>query len=338
MRTILNIGHCENKYIAGRTGGVVVLFEIWIEYCKEHGLDFDIIDVNKRNYHGGTISAYFSIFWQIVTKMRSCDTVFLHGTYRDYLLFAPLLVWLAKRLGKRMVMRKFAGNFADLYNKSYPLSRALMRYALKNADVLCWETKALVAFGKKFNRNSYWFPNVRKDMGVRRGDRPYQRRLLFLSRVEKEKGIFTLIEAMKLLDNSYHLKIYGPLSGIEPDELHGENYSYYGSVPSSDVSKTIADNDILILPTTWKAEGYPGVIIEAYSVGVPVISTPLGGIPEIMCNGKTGFFIPVNDANALAETIRRFNEDNYHQYSASAFNAFANFDYEKTNSIIAGLL
>ena len=114
MRKILNIGHCANKYIAGQTGGVVVLFEIWIDYCKEHGLDFDIIDANKRNYHNGTLNAYFRIFWKIVTKMRFFDTIFLHGTYRDYLLFAPVSVWLAKRLGKRIVMRKFAGNFAEL--------------------------------------------------------------------------------------------------------------------------------------------------------------------------------------------------------------------------------
>ena len=338
MRKILNIGHCANKYIAGQTGGVVVLFEIWIDYCKEHGLDFDIIDANKRNYHNGTLNAYFRIFWKIVTKMRFFDTIFLHGTYRDYLLFAPVSVWLAKRLGKRIAMRKFAGNFAELYNETNPLCRMLMRYAMRNADVLCWETKSLVEFGKRFNSNSYWFPNVRKDTGVRRGNRAYQRRLLFLSRVEKEKGVFTLIEAMKLLGNDYQLRIYGPLRDIDPKELNGKNYSYCGSVPASEVSKTIADNDILILPTTWKAEGYPGVIIEAYNVGVPVISTPIGGISEIVCDGKTGFFIPVNDVHALTETIRRFNEDNYQQYSASALNAFADFDSEEINSVIAGLL
>ena len=338
MTKILNIGHCRNKLVAGQTGGVVVLFGLWVDYCKEHGLDFEVIDAYKRNYRHGTLYAYLSIFWQILTKMKHFDTVFLHGTYRDYLLFAPFTVWLAKRMGKRMVMRKFAGNFAEIYEKANPIIKVLMRYALKHADVLCWETKALVEFGKQFSSHSIWFPNVRKDSGVRRGDRPYQRKLIFLSRVEKMKGIFTLIEAMKILGNEYQLQIYGPLSGIEPEELQGGNYHYYGSVDAAKVPQKLAENDVLILPTKWGTEGYPGVIIEAYSVGVPVISTPMGAIPEIVEDGKTGFFTPVDDAQALADTIRRFDKDNYQQYSENALQAFSDFDYEKTNKMIAELL
>lgn len=338
MTKTLNIGHCRNKYVAGQTGGVVVLFGLWVDYCKERGLEFEVIDAYKRNYRHGTLCAYLSIFWQILTKMKHFDTVFLHGTYRDYLVFAPFTVWLAKWMGKRMVMRKFAGNFAEIYEKANPVSRALMRYALKNADVTCWETKALVEFGKKFNKQSIWFPNVRKDSGVRRGDRPYQHKLVFLSRVERMKGIFTLIEAMKILGNDYQLKIYGPLNGIEPEELQGENYSYHGSVEAALVPQKLAENDVLILPTKWGAEGYPGVIIEAYGVGVPVISTPMGAIPEIVSDGKTGFFTPVDDAQALADTIRRFNQDNYPQYADNALKAFADFEYGKTNDMIAGLL
>ena len=104
------------------------------------------------------------------------------------------------------------------------------------------------------------------------------------------------------------------------------------------MSQKLAENDVLILPTKWGTEGYPGVIIEAYGVGVPVISTPMGAIPEIVEDGKTGFFTPVDDAPALAETIRRFNENNYRQYSENALQAFTDFDYEKTNEMIAKLL
>jgi glycosyltransferase involved in cell wall biosynthesis len=320
-----------------KTGGIVVLYQEWLKYCDEAKTEYCSIDNNKSNY-ANKIVALCAVLWQTVRRLGQYDTVMLHGTINDYLFFAPFIVWLARLRGKRVVLRKFAGNFAQYYGKTNILSRALLRYALKHADVLCWETKALVEFGRQFNARSVWFPNVRKDCGIRRGSRPYQRRLVFLSRVEKMKGIFTLIDAMKILGSDYRLEIYGPLSGIEPGELQGENYSYHGSVEAAKVPQKLAENDVLILPTKWGTEGYPGVIIEAYGVGVPAVSTPMGAIPEIVSDGTTGFFTPVDDAQALADAVRRFSEDNYPQYSDNALRAFADFDAGKVNPRIASLL
>lgn len=51
-------------------------------------------------------------------------------------------------------------------------------------------------------------------------------------------------------------------------------------------------------------EGYPGIIIEAYSVGVPAIATNVGGIPEILEEGETGFIIEPMQVSALEKTIK----------------------------------
>lgn len=337
MKKILNLGPMGFRDTPDKTGGIVVLYQEWLEYCDEAGVEYCSIDTNKSNY-ANKIVALSHVLRQVARKMSEYDTVMLHGTINDYLLLAPLTVMMAKLKGKRMVLRKFAGNFARYYKKTSLLNKLLLKYVLNNADVLLWETRELVEFGKQINQNSHWFPNVRKDSGVRRGNRPYQRRLVFLSRVEKEKGIFSLVEAMKILGNDYRLKIYGPLSGIEPDELQGENYGYHGSVETKKVPLIISENDILILPTKWDTEGYPGVIIEAYSAGVPVIATPMGAIPEMICDGETGFFTPVDDAKALADTIRRFDNDNYPQFSANALLAYPAFDADQVNPRIYSLL
>ena len=83
-----------------------------------------------------------------------------------------------------------------------------------------------------------------------------------------------------------------------------------------------------MLPTKWITEGYPGVIIEAYNVGIPVVATPMGAIPEIVQDGVTGFLTPVGDAHMLAQTIKKFNVENYICYSAAALNAFVDFNSE----------
>ena len=58
-----------------------------------------------------------------------------------------------------------------------------------------------------------------------------------------------------------------------------------------------------MFPTTWKGEGFPGVIIDAYAAGLPVIATDWNLNKEIICEGENGFIIPPNDVQALAKKM-----------------------------------
>lgn len=327
MKKILNIGPRAFACPQDRTGGIVVLFEDWISYCQEKKMTIDVIDSNKSNY-SNKINAVFTIIWKTLVKIRQSDTIFLHGTINDYIYIAPLIVCIAHVARRRVVLRKFAGNFSSIYQNCNWFKKTILHYAISNADAVCWETQELVKWGKKFNSHSYWFPNVRHSTKIHRVDRPYSCRLVFLSRVEREKGIGTLVEAMKILGSGYTLDIWGPLNDVKENELNGFNYSYKGCVAQEDVPRTLAMYDILVLPTKWIAEGYPGVIIEAYNVGIPVVATPMGAIPEIVQDGVTGFLTPVGDAHMLAQTIKKFNVENYICYSAAALNAFVDFNSE----------
>ena len=101
---------------------------------------------------------------------------------------------------------------------------------------------------------------------------------------------------------------------------------------------TLTQYDVLLLPTTWKTEGYPGIIIEAYSVGIPVVSTKIGGIPEIVEHGYNGILIEPHNTDELLSAIRCFSCENYPKYSHNALISFSNFDSEVVcNSIIANI-
>ena len=62
------------------------------------------------------------------------------------------------------------------------------------------------------------------------------------------------------------------------------------------------------VPTTFP-EGTPNAILEAMAAGLPVISTPIGGIPEVVREGETGLLVPPNDPEALAEAILKLRQD-----------------------------
>jgi len=80
-----------------------------------------------------------------------------------------------------------------------------------------------------------------------------------------------------------------------------KHVTFLGKLPHQIVLEKIAIAKILILPTRYDA--CPKVIIEAMSVGTPVIASNVGGIPELIRNGIEGFLIPPQNPEVLADTI-----------------------------------
>jgi len=69
-----------------------------------------------------------------------------------------------------------------------------------------------------------------------------------------------------------------------------------------DIGKVLAELDLLVIAS--KAEGMPRVMLEAFSAGVPVVAFSVGGIPEVIVDGETGFLVHERTSGALAERIR----------------------------------
>src|SRR5919108_606582 len=65
--------------------------------------------------------------------------------------------------------------------------------------------------------------------------------------------------------------------------------------------------DAALLSSSW--ENFPHMVVEALSVGTPVLSTDVGGVTEILRDGENGLLVPMNDAEALAGAIRRYFDD-----------------------------
>jgi glycosyltransferase involved in cell wall biosynthesis len=65
--------------------------------------------------------------------------------------------------------------------------------------------------------------------------------------------------------------------------------------------------DASLLSSTW--ENLPHSVLEALAAGTPVISTAVGGVPEVVHDGENGILVPPGDPQALADAIRRFLAD-----------------------------
>jgi glycosyltransferase involved in cell wall biosynthesis len=111
------------------------------------------------------------------------------------------------------------------------------------------------------------------------------------------------------------LDLYGPVrEGYEECfqallEQAGEAVTHHGYVDHGEMLRSYPNYDVLVLPTTYPGEGYPGVIIEALANGLPVIATRWRAIPEIVKDGENGLLCEPKDIDSLADCLTRIAVD-----------------------------
>jgi glycosyltransferase involved in cell wall biosynthesis len=180
------------------------------------------------------------------------------------------------------------------------------------ADLLMFETKYDVEFFRALGpRRVAWFSNNRPLPPVRKevfGDRA--KKLVYLGWVTEDKGIGLLIEAVSRIEGDVRVDIYGnDLMNVEAMLPPNGAVRYRGPIDNESVYETLLGYDALVLPSYRRNEGYPGAIIEAFLVGLPVIASRLPGISEIVIDGETGCLVEPRSVDELRKAILRLNED-----------------------------
>jgi glycosyltransferase involved in cell wall biosynthesis len=129
---------------------------------------------------------------------------------------------------------------------------------------------------------------------------------LFVGRLSKEKGILTLLTALEHLDAPVRVVGDGPLKAGYEDFVrdHRMNHvTFEGYKSGDDLKKLYVDAAFLVVPSEWY-ENAPMTILEAYAHGKPVIGSRIGGIPEMIDDGRTGLLFTPGDADELSECIQ----------------------------------
>lgn len=134
--------------------------------------------------------------------------------------------------------------------------------------------------------------------------------VLFLARIEENKGILTAIEALKHVHIKYpdcRLNIAGDGGALEKAKKYVhksgiKRVTFLGNLTGQEVSRAFEDASIYILPT--HGEGMPTSLLEAMAFGLPIISRPVGGTVDFFENGKMGFlFESLNPEDYAAKII-----------------------------------
>ena len=188
---------------------------------------------------------------------------------------------------------------------------------------------------KKFNwsiEHLYNFSPLYNSKDVFIKDKP--KYLLYYGRLSKEKGIKTLIKAVEKFKGKVELKIVGSGSLNFKDYISQNNLSYIdliGFKQGEELHKLIRESLFVMVPSEWY-ENNPMTIIESYCLRTPVIGSRVGGIPEIIVEGKTGFTFKMGDVSDLADKINRGINLTLDQYKLMQQNAkeFAKQNFSPT--------
>ncbi|MFZ5963192.1 glycosyltransferase [Thalassococcus sp. BH17M4-6] len=134
--------------------------------------------------------------------------------------------------------------------------------------------------------------------GTRTGNR-----LLFVGRLAAVKGVPLLLEAMRDLPEAELTVIGdGPDRAALERQAQGLNVRFLGYQSQDAVAAALRDTDIFVLPSF--AEGVPVVLMEAMAAGVPVVTTRIAGVPELVEDGASGRLVPPGDGAALTAALR----------------------------------
>lgn len=254
------------------------------------------------------------------------DIVFafcVHGT--SYYEKSALLI-LSKRVGARTYLSPRSGLQTRWLEKSHA-GRAWLRWSQRFIDGFLIQSEFWIEvharFGIPRHKMHLWYNHVDTDRWepvargrrVPEGGRPF--RFLFLGWAIADKGLPELVEAAERLDllpgPTFEVVVAG--DGAVARQLRERRalgrltprIVLAGWVTGEAQERELAAADALVLPTHY--EGLPNVVLEAMACGLPVISTPVGAIPEVVGDGETGILVPVRDPRGLVAAMDRLRRD-----------------------------
>lgn len=314
---ILLIGPAPDR--DGVIGGAKVAFAETVRHLESRGFALDVVSTSRSRApasRGWTLLREGRVFMRVLLRTLAAigraDAVFLHMSPYGALAAAPAF-WLVCRLARRpLAVRFFGGALFQVYRRYGPLARWLADRTSLGCPLVFVESRQLRRqFGEPANFR--WLPNTR-DVPPPDAEGPRCTeggKLAFIGQLRMEKGLGEALAACRSLPPDWRLHVYGPpMPGTDRALFAGHPRAVYGGVlDPADAPAVLRECDALLLPTYYRGENYPGVVVEALQCGVPVIATRWRGIPDMVADGESGLLVEPRSVAELEAAIQRLVAD-----------------------------
>jgi glycosyltransferase involved in cell wall biosynthesis len=238
------------------------------------------------------------------------DIVHVHGEFRKSFIRKLPLILMAKAMRKAVIYHVHAYTCEEAFKG--PLA-PLIRWTFGLVDKVIaispsWATR-IQAQCPRASIVSVLNPVIIPKYDSRRQTQRKEPRILFLGKLEPRKGFMDLLSAMPgVLAVVPSAKLVfagdGDIEGAQALAAHlgiSASVTMLGFVRGEDKVKEVRSSSVVCLPSY--DEGMPVALLEAMSHGIPVVATPVGGIPELVHSGDNGVLVRPGDVQGLTQAI-----------------------------------
>jgi glycosyltransferase involved in cell wall biosynthesis len=232
-------------------------------------------------------------------------------------------VMAAKLCGARVLYQVHGGDLPHAFFAKSRLLTAFLRLTLRVPDVVVVLAREELDAYRKFvpEQRVVVIPNAIDCSPYARLERaPSQPsaplKLLYIGRLHRDKGIYEALEGLRIAQLR-GVRAHLVIAGSGPEErslkLFAENQglsdsvAFAGPVYGDGKLQLLAAADVFLLPSY--REGLPYSLLESMAAGTPVITTRVGGIPDVVTDGANGILVPRRDPHAIARAIIQLASD-----------------------------
>ena len=300
------------------------------------------VTVKKAVKNSPSVTGYFPFYWRSLLLARDRTPDILQA---EYIPHSSLIPAFFKRERTPLVL-KFHGDDARIFPFSNRFNHMMTCSMLRRADYVITASEEirniLIPLGVKPDRiaaihtgvdTDFFHPLSRMECRNTLGLPQEPVIFIFVGRLHPWKGIREIIEVARGCP-ALQFVFLGP--GEIPE--HPENCRFLGPRPPAEVREWLNAADCFILPTYTDA--VPASVMEAFSCGIPAITTDIGGCPEIVENGVNGLTVPVRNADKLRDAVTWMNThpDEREKMGALARGTvIRNFDHTKLTDKLIGV-
>lgn len=293
-------------------GGVAKVAHNLISYCRNSKITiFSVITHSHRSKFRKIVLFISSIFiFLYYILFRDIDIIHIHVGNIISLKRKIIFIIIGKMLQKKIIFHNHGGNLIFQINRQNPyLRRKIKKLFLKIDLIICLSEilrnefiNAIPGVKCKIIPNGISIPNIYYDFNYIIKDYV---EISFMGLIHKDKGLYDLIKvAKRIIENGYNVRVsiagsgkVEKLSNLIKNNNLKEFIKYYGYLVGEQKDKFFRNSDIFVLPSY--SEAMPIVILEAMAYELPIISTNVGSIPELVNNNINGYLIEAGDFDSL---------------------------------------
>ena len=294
-------------------GGNKVTADEQVRELGARGFAVDVIDTSggvtnlpawKIRAH--RLARFLRVAWGVARKLWRADVAFLIIAPYSALVLASFL-WVVCKLARRpLVLRITGGDMMMDYLGYSALARWLADRTYMRSSLVYVETQYL---HRSFeNRDNFkWLPGTRSMEAPARTGRDRVEKLIFVARLDMDKGLAEALEACRHLPENCHLNVFGPgMSDTDFSLFEDHPRATYGGVlDPAEMPRVLGEHDLLVYPSYYRSEGYPGAILEAFQCGLPVVAARWGGVAELVEHEESGLLVEPRSAAGVEAALKR---------------------------------